>query len=291
MEIQKLKYFISLAEILNFTKAADKNHITQATMSRIISSLEQELNATLLNRDSRNVSLTPEGEEFYLHARNIVNNYNHSVKKINELKSKVKSLKIGIGPYEHVLAQPLIEEFTHFYPEVQLDCLQYDYTNLSKRFREGEFDIMFCIDSCAFKFPLAMHLELHDGPWLTICSKNSPLTKLDSLEISSFDNYSFINMEAEAEAAQDNTESKPTSLGFKPVRSVKTNTLISKFILTASNVGISLVPNFMRNDIPDNIAILDYEYPSVRRFLCVYEDYKKDDEIVDSFLKFIKNKS
>ena len=55
MNLENMKCFISLAECLNFTKAADKEHITQTSMSRKISSLEEELNVRLFYRDNHSV--------------------------------------------------------------------------------------------------------------------------------------------------------------------------------------------------------------------------------------------
>ena len=57
MNLENMKCFISLAECLNFTRAADKEHITQTSMSRKISSLEEELNVRLFYRDNHSVVL------------------------------------------------------------------------------------------------------------------------------------------------------------------------------------------------------------------------------------------
>ena len=66
MNLENMKCFISLAECLNFTRAADKEHITQTSMSRKISSLEEELNVRLFYRDNHSVVLTDAGREFYI---------------------------------------------------------------------------------------------------------------------------------------------------------------------------------------------------------------------------------
>ena len=64
MNLENMKCFISLAECLNFTKAADKEHITQTSMSRKISSLEEELNVRLFYRDNHSVVLQMPGGSF-----------------------------------------------------------------------------------------------------------------------------------------------------------------------------------------------------------------------------------
>ena len=72
MNLENMKCFISLAECLNFTRAADKEHITQTSMSRKISSLEEELNVRLFYRDNHSVVLTDAGREFYIQAQRLL---------------------------------------------------------------------------------------------------------------------------------------------------------------------------------------------------------------------------
>ena len=66
MNLDNVKCFISLAECLNFTKAAEKEHMTQTSMSRKISGLEEELGVRLFYRDNHQVILTDAGSEFWM---------------------------------------------------------------------------------------------------------------------------------------------------------------------------------------------------------------------------------
>ena len=68
MNFDNIRCFISLAECLNFTRAAKKEHITQTAMSRKISALEKELDVYLVYRDTRQVELTAAGQDFYIRA-------------------------------------------------------------------------------------------------------------------------------------------------------------------------------------------------------------------------------
>ncbi|MEH0152830.1 LysR family transcriptional regulator [Limibacter armeniacum] len=65
MELRHLHYFITVAETLNFTKAAEKLHISQPPLSRQIKELETHLNARLFDRNNKKVALTHAGEYFY----------------------------------------------------------------------------------------------------------------------------------------------------------------------------------------------------------------------------------
>ncbi|GAA4850457.1 LysR family transcriptional regulator [Algivirga pacifica] len=65
MELRHLHYFITVAETLNFTKAAEKLHISQPPLSRQIKELEVHLNARLFDRNNKKVALTHAGKYFY----------------------------------------------------------------------------------------------------------------------------------------------------------------------------------------------------------------------------------
>ena len=69
MELRHLKYFVKIAETLNFSEAAKALFITQSTLSQQIRQLEQEVNAQLFERNNHIVRLTEAGEELLPYAR------------------------------------------------------------------------------------------------------------------------------------------------------------------------------------------------------------------------------
>ena len=68
MELRHLRYFVTVAQERNSTRAAEKLHIAQPPLSRQIHDLEAELSISLLDRDSRPIRLTEAGRLFYEHA-------------------------------------------------------------------------------------------------------------------------------------------------------------------------------------------------------------------------------
>ena len=65
MELRQLRYFIGVAELLNFSRAAEQLRVAQSALSRQIQSLEHEVGTKLLNRDRSHVALTDAGKAFY----------------------------------------------------------------------------------------------------------------------------------------------------------------------------------------------------------------------------------
>lgn len=69
LELRHLRYFVALADCLHFTRAAERVHVTQSTLSHQIRQLEDELGRVLFERNGKKVSLTEAGELFLDHAR------------------------------------------------------------------------------------------------------------------------------------------------------------------------------------------------------------------------------
>ena len=69
MELRQLEYLIAVAEEANFTRAAERVHISQSGVSAQVRQLEQELGATLIDRSARTARLTEAGAAALPHAR------------------------------------------------------------------------------------------------------------------------------------------------------------------------------------------------------------------------------
>src|SRR6058998_361 len=72
MELRHLRYFVGVAEALSFTKAAEKLHTAQPSLSRQVKDLEEELGIRLLNRTKQLVTLTDEGRSFLADAKRLL---------------------------------------------------------------------------------------------------------------------------------------------------------------------------------------------------------------------------
>ena len=79
MNTQQLYYFVTAAETLNFSKAAEKCYISQTAMSLQIKSLEQLVGVPLFNRDQHHVELTAAGKIYLEEAREILRRSDEAV--------------------------------------------------------------------------------------------------------------------------------------------------------------------------------------------------------------------
>ena len=79
MELRHLRYFIAVAEELNFTRAAEKLHIAQPPLSQQIQHLEAELGFQLFRRTKRTVHLTAAGQVFFEEAGKILQQVDRAI--------------------------------------------------------------------------------------------------------------------------------------------------------------------------------------------------------------------
>jgi len=95
MDRYLLRYFLAVAELGSFSKAAARVSVTQPTLSVGIAKLEDEVGARLFERTTRRVSLTPAGSKFLQHARRITQEYEAALRDVSETP-QLKRVRAGI---------------------------------------------------------------------------------------------------------------------------------------------------------------------------------------------------
>ena len=96
MNLNQLTYFVTLAQIENYTRAAKRLDITQPSLSHAISNLEKELKVPLFERHGRNVTMTKYGEMFLKYVQDSLHILNLGVERIQEAaRSPGGSISIG----------------------------------------------------------------------------------------------------------------------------------------------------------------------------------------------------
>src|SRR6266481_3433085 len=106
MELRHLRYFVTVAEELNVSRASARLRISQPAVSRQLRDLEDELGVALFIREKPGLRLTPAGESFLAHARDVLRRSNEAATEMAAFRAPTKA-KLTIGYITPALASLL----------------------------------------------------------------------------------------------------------------------------------------------------------------------------------------
>lgn len=138
-----LQVFVAAAEMRNFSRAAEKLHMTQPAVSQHVRALETALGARLLDRSSKSVALTRAGEIVLRHAKEIGMLYDRMQEMVDELSGSVRGpLAIGASYTfgEYVLPRTLAD-LMRVYPDIKPSIAIANTAEIAERLRKRELDV------------------------------------------------------------------------------------------------------------------------------------------------------
>lgn len=139
----RLTVFVSVAQSLSFTKAANELHISQPAISRHIRELESEYRIQLFERSGNKVRLTPAGEMFMHYAETILENYRNLKLEMNLLIGSFSGkLRIGASTTiaQYVLP-PIVAKFISTFPDVKLTITSGNTEQIEQLLEEHKVDV------------------------------------------------------------------------------------------------------------------------------------------------------
>lgn len=147
MEIRQLRYFISAAKHLNFTKAAQECNIVQTAMTQQMAALESELGVGLFDRSRRRVTLTEAGECFLREAQIIVNRTEVATEATRCVAERSEgTLRIGLhGELMRADMAGILRLFRSRHPTVRIQLRQLPLPALLEGVEQEELDCMFSL--------------------------------------------------------------------------------------------------------------------------------------------------
>lgn len=122
-QLQAIRAFARVVEAGNFTRAADSLDMPNATLSKLVQELEAHLGVRLLQRTTRRVMVTPEGQDYYAKASRVLRDLEDIDSSFNIARSKPRGhLRIDVGgsTARDVLI-PLLPDFLARYPDIRID--------------------------------------------------------------------------------------------------------------------------------------------------------------------------
>src|ERR1700680_3255435 len=196
MELRHLRYFVTVAEALSFTKAAEKLHTAQPSLTRQIKDLEEELGVRLLNRTKQQVTLTDEGRSFFADAKRLLALAAETVEAVRRLQSgEVRALNVGYvsNLFYDLLPKPLAS-FHQSFPAVSVNLFDLSCGDQFRALEDGKLDLGFV----GLHEPIALRgLEFRTiASYKTVAAlpKDTPLASKKTAELKAAGPLFFIGM-------------------------------------------------------------------------------------------------
>ena len=167
MNLKFLETFVWVARLKSFRLTADKLFTTQASISSRIAVLESELGVKLFLRDSRGVSLTPEGLKVLDYAEQMLDTMSALKQSIETRSSKVGRVRIGVmDTVIHTWLSPLVAQMTDLYPRVEIELVADTSLNLCDQLQKGFLDLILQTDLVRQESVRSLELASHPIGWI-----------------------------------------------------------------------------------------------------------------------------
>lgn len=242
MELRHLRYFLAVAEELNFTRAAAKLCIAQPPLSRQIQDLETELGSKLFVRSPHSLQLTEEGMLFRQYAVQILNLVEKSTEDIREMNKGLQGMLYVASVEGHAprLLSQWIAGFHSIYPDVQYTLWNGNSDDVIGRVMKGLCDLAIIMEP--YNLEGLNAIRVYREPWVAIIPENHPLARWegDTIPLAELAPYDLI-IPSRQSRFQEIEEWFPKNHGKLTIRG-RIAHMLNAYELTAQGVGVAIYP-------------------------------------------------
>jgi DNA-binding transcriptional LysR family regulator len=183
MDLQRLRYFVAVAEELHFSRAAQRLYLDQGALSASIRRLERDLGVRLFDRTSRRVELTAVGAALLPKARDLVGRADQLLVTARSYHDERRnSLRVGLFFDRFsaaTLTEPILVTFKRRNPNVTVELVSLDLLSQQTAIRDGLVEV--AIVRLPFQDPCASVTPLFEEPRVAICSPTAPWADAERL--------------------------------------------------------------------------------------------------------------
>ncbi len=241
MQIQSFKVFSDLAETASFSKAAERNGITQSAVSQQVSGIENRFHVKLIERGRRNFGLTPEGRVFLEASRDILGTLDGLGSRLNKLRNAVTGeLRVAtifsIGLHE---LPPYLKAYRQAFPDVEVRVEYRRSSEVYAAVLEGRADVGLVA------YPAARRGMKSITFWrdrlVLICSPSHSLANRRRISFSALQGEKFIAFEPDLPTRRE-IDRKLRAAGVKVKMALEFDNIETVKRAVEIENGVSLVP-------------------------------------------------
>jgi DNA-binding transcriptional LysR family regulator len=286
MELRQLKYFVTVAEELQFVSASRKLLVSQPALSQQIKLLETELGVDLFIKIKRQiyrkVELTEAGKVFLKDAKKILQWCNAAKERVKEANSVQKNIKLGT--YRMLTGQLILDTMallTHHFPEIVLKIVELP-TILSVQEALLDETIDFGISVLPLHYKGLEAILLKKSHLSVILCKNHPLADAEQLTLAALHEERWIEIEASVHPIFESVEKWCLKAGFNRRLNIiqEVSSLEMMAQLVGMGKGIGLVPSFFDTSAMSNLVNKPLINPLIELEQCLVYRADKSNEMI-----------
>ena len=288
MDIKQAQYFLSVAKTGSFSAAAEELYVSQSSLSKQIIALEKELGVPLFDRSKRKIALTPAGETYLAHARNICAEYQILMADIGEHKKNLSLSIVSIPVIAQYEITSYIAKFRDAYPSINFTLDEREASAILPALDERQYDLAIIRDNY-LDTKRYSHLEIAQDQLLIIVSKLHRFATRKSISLTELSNENFIMFD-KGTIVHEIVLNACHKAGFTPrifYASLRVESVVG---LVASNSGISPIMGkiYEYHKHPDVVAI-QLQENITSNIVITYLKNKKLSKPARNFIELIKD--
>ena len=241
MEFHQLRYVCAIAETGSFSRAAERCHVAQPSLSQQVLKLEEDLGARLFDRLGRSVRLTEAGRAFLPHARSILHQMEAARSGVEDKRTDVRgSVAVGIIPTIAPYLMPQsVAAFSKKYPDAKLRILEETTPVLVEGLRNLSIDV--AILALPLRHKEFQMYPLRTEPLYAALAKDHPRAHAKNLSLRELRGEQFV-MLRDGHCFRDLSVAACSRAKVNPRIAFESGQFSSLLGMVAAGVGVSLVP-------------------------------------------------
>jgi DNA-binding transcriptional LysR family regulator len=265
VDLRQLEYFLAVADEANFTRAAERVHISQSGISAQIRELERQLGTALFDRSGRVATLTVAGEAALPHARAAL----AAAARVREAVDQVTGLLRGrlvVGMVTACTVEPLFDALASFHrahPGIEIELFEDNSDRLIERIREGRADL--ALIAAAGEAPADLPgATIVSEPIVALVPAGHPLAGRTRARLADVCRHPLVSL-PEGTGIRAVLDQASTAHGLRPVIALQASAPDAVVDLARRGLGLAIVSASMAATYPDldPVTISDVRVPAV----------------------------
>ena len=244
--LKQLQYFLALTETEHFGRAAERCFVSQSAFSNAIQELELALDAQLVDRTNRNVTITATGQEVAVQARLVMQDVEELVDIARGRNEPLTGeLRLGVIPTIAPFMLPIVlPKLRRAYPELRLLLVEDQTERVYRRLMDGELDVVLL--ALPWQLQGVEEMSLFDDEFCLACRDNTMRVNPENYRFNRLESESILLLE-DGHCLREHALAACRIRNTEKVRRFGASSLLTLIEMVDADLGITFLPEMARD--------------------------------------------